>query len=148
MSGMSGILGLGYQSISFDDLPTFVNSAHSTDKSFTFYLHSSNKQSYMYAPGFDPSQNSKWQFHNVAEKKYWSLQLDSISQGSKKIDASKYLAAIDSGTSTIVGPKSIISKIIQGISVNRDCSNLASLPSITFTFNKIDYTLTADEYVI
>lgn len=50
---MSGILGLAYDSISVDDLPTFIDSSNLTDKSFTFYLHSNPDESYLNIPGLD-----------------------------------------------------------------------------------------------
>jgi len=54
-SQMSGILGLGYGSISVDKLPTFIDSANLTDKSFAFYLHSNPEKSFMTLPGFEES---------------------------------------------------------------------------------------------
>lgn len=39
VSQMSGILGLAYDTLSVDDLPTFIDASNLTDKSFTFYLH-------------------------------------------------------------------------------------------------------------
>ena len=38
-SEMSGILGLGYGSISVNHLKTFVDSSDLSDKSFAFYLN-------------------------------------------------------------------------------------------------------------
>lgn len=76
---MSGILGLGYQSISVDNLATFIDTDDLTDKSFSFYLNLNPEASYMVIPGYEESaMNSEWQFHNVAEKRYWSLQFTSM----------------------------------------------------------------------
>jgi hypothetical protein len=36
---MDGILGLGYDTISVDNLPTWLESTTLEDKSFGFYLH-------------------------------------------------------------------------------------------------------------
>ena len=55
---------------------------------------------------------------------------------------------IDSGTSLIIGPKSLIDPLIQGITVNQDCSGIDSLPDITFTIDNIDYDLSPKDYVV
>merc|ERR1712054_565289 len=68
--------------------------------------------------------------------------------GTKNIDASKYKAVIDSGTSLLVGPKEIVSPLIEGISVSSDCSNLDSNPDLTFTIDSTDYVLTPQDYVL
>jgi len=50
---MSGIIGLGYRTISTDNLDTFMDLSNLTDKSFSFYLHSNPDKSYMVMPGFE-----------------------------------------------------------------------------------------------
>mmetsp|Transcript_7433 Transcript_7433/g.12561 ORF Transcript_7433/g.12561 Transcript_7433/m.12561 type:complete len:362 (-) Transcript_7433:101-1186(-) len=147
-SQMSGILGLAYNTISVDGLPTFMDSADLQDKSFSFYLHSNPEESYMVIPGMDSENFSTIDTHKVVEEKYWALQLDSVAQGSKKIDASKYKAVIDSGTSLLVGPKEIVDPMIEGITVSADCSNLDSLPEISFTMDGTEYPLSAKDYVL
>lgn len=147
-SQMSGILGLAYSSISVDGLDTFMDLANVSDKSFAFYLKDTSEESYMTIPGMDTDGYDTIETHKVVEQKYWALQFTSIAQGTKKIDASKYKAVIDSGTSLLVGPKAIVDPLISGIDVATDCSNLDTLPDITFTIDTTDYTLTGTEYVL
>lgn len=147
-SKMSGILGLGYDTISVDGLPTFFDSYAGEDKSFSFYLKDQSEESYMVIPGMDEENYATIETHPVVQKGYWSLDLDSIAQGDKKIDASKYMAVIDSGTSLIAGPKEIVSPLIEGIKVSTDCSGLDQLPDMTFTIDQTDYVLTPNDYVL
>jgi hypothetical protein len=147
-SQMSGILGLAYNSISVDHLDTFVDLSNLTDKSFAFYLKDTSEESYMTMPGMDSEGFDVIESHKVVEEKYWALKLTSAAQGTKKIDASKYKAVIDSGTSLLVGPSAIVNELIEGISVSSDCSNLDSLPDITFTIDTTDYTLKGSDYVL
>lgn len=111
-SQMSGILGLAYKSISVDKFDTFMDLSNQKDKSFSFYLKDSAEDSYMTVPGSDTENYDTIQTHKVVEEKYWALQFTSIAQGDKKIDASKYKAVIDSGTSLLVGPKAIVDPLI------------------------------------
>jgi hypothetical protein len=147
---MSGILGLAYDSISIDKLPTFIDQSDLTDKSFAFYLHLDTEKSYMTIPGYEQeAYNGDMQFHDVAEEKYWSLRFTSMSQaGKSKIDMSNYYAVIDSGTSVIVGPSKLIDELSEGITVKRTCKGIEELPDITFTIDNIDYVLTWEDYVV
>ena len=147
-SQMSGIMGLAYDTISVDGLKTFMDNADLEDKSFSFYLKDTSEESYMVIPGMDSENFSTIDTHKVVEEKYWALQLDSIAQGDKKIDASNYKAVIDSGTSLLVGPKEIVDHMIDGISVKSDCSNLNELPMLTFTIDGTDYPLAPSDYVL
>ena len=147
-SQMSGILGLAYKSISVDGLDTFVDLSNQKDKSFSFYLHDTSADSYMVMPGMDSEGYEVIQSHKVVEEKYWALQLKTVAQGSNTIDASKYKAVIDSGTSLLVGPKAIVDPLIKGLSVKSDCSNINEMPELTFTIDDTPYTLAGSDYVL
>jgi hypothetical protein len=147
-SEMSGILGLAYSSISVDNLPTWMDQAPLTDKSFSFYLHTNPDASYMVIPGWDSENWGIIDTHPVVEQKYWALALKSVAQGTKVIDASKYKAVIDSGTSLLVGPKELVDPLIQGIRVRKDCSNVKNLPTMSFTIDSQTYTLEPSDYVL
>jgi len=148
VSKMDGILGLGYDTISVDKLPTFMESNNLTDKSFGFYLHTNPTESYMTLPGFDETGLTKIATHNVIEKTYWNINLTSAKQGDKAVDTTGFMAAIDSGTSLIVGPKKIVDPLIEGITVDKTCKGVDSLPNITLAFDGTDYVLTSEEYVL
>jgi len=110
-SQMCGILGLGYGTISVDKLPTFVDQSDLSDKSFSFVLHNNPEESYMTVPGYDETvtANAEFTYHNVIEQAYFSLKLDSVQQSGKdKISADGYKAVIDSGTSVLVGPNTLV----------------------------------------
>ena len=68
--------------------------------------------------------------------------------GGAKIDASKYKAVIDSGTSLLVGPKEIVDSLIKGITVKKDCSNIKDLPTLTFTIDSTEYALEGSDYAL
>jgi hypothetical protein len=66
-SSMSGIIGLAYNSISVDKLDTFMDLSNLQDKSFSFYLHDTQEESYMVIPGMDSENYSKIDTHKVVE---------------------------------------------------------------------------------
>lgn len=149
-SQMSGILGLAYDTISVDHLPTFVDQSNEKDKSFAFTLHSNPEASYLTMPGYDTELvgDNKFQFHNVVENRYYSLALTGLRQGSTHIPSDNFKAVIDSGTSVLVGPNTLVKPLINGITVNEDCSGLDKLPDIAFYIDNIEYSLTPNDYVL
>ena len=78
VSQMDGIIGLGYDTISVDKLPTWVESSDLPTKEFGFYLHNNPVQSYMTMGGCQTEGFTKIKEHNVIEKTYWNLSLDSV----------------------------------------------------------------------
>lgn len=55
---------------------------------------------------------------------------------------------VDSGTSLIVGSEEFVAPIVDGITVNQDCSGTDKLPNITITLDSKDYVLKSEDYVI
>jgi cathepsin D len=120
------------------------------DKSFAIYLAANPKESYMTIPGYDEElmKGRQFRYHDVVEKKYYSVNLSSVGRRDSRIDTKGYKAVIDSGTSAIIGPADMISSFVEGISVHSDCGNLSELPELIFTFDDVEYVLQPEDYVI
>lgn len=141
-SKLSGILGLAYDTISVNHLPTFLDSSSLDDKSFSFYLALNPEESFMTIPGYDEEKmkDRDFTYHNVVEKRYYSLNITSVGSAganhtARHFDTKGYKAVIDSGTSVIIGPSSIMSPLLEGISVKQDCSGIEDLPNLIFSFD-------------
>lgn len=148
VSQMDGIIGLAYDSISVDGLPTFIESSDIADKSFGFFLHDIPEQSYMTIPGMETEGLTKIATHDVIEKSYWNVNLTGMRGPNGAVDTTGIKAAIDSGTSLIIGSFDLVNPLVEGIVVNQDCSGIEELPDITFTFDQTDYVLTYNDYVV
>nr|CAD2151390.1 unnamed protein product [Meloidogyne enterolobii] len=87
---------------------------------------------------------------------YWRLSLTSVSLDSLVLSSSNASAILDTGTSLIAGPSSIINKINAKIGaqnylggwLNLNCSTLNKLPSVHFTLGGNNFTLDPADYVI
>jgi len=150
VSQMDGIIGLAFDTISVNHLPTFMSATEDLDeKSFAFYLKNNPEESYMTIPGIDEDLGlEEIATHKVIEETYWNVNFAKMTGPNGDVDVTGYKAAIDSGTSLIMGPNSLFQPLLEGITVEQDCSNLDSLPDITFTFDSTDYVLTANDYVL
>jgi len=148
VSPMDGILGLGYDSISVNGIPTWLTASDLTDKSFGFYLHNAPDDSYMTMPGFDDTGLTLIHQHDVVEQTYWNLNFTKMSGPNGDIEMTGMMAAIDSGTSLIVGDAKYIDPLIEGIVVDTYCAGVDDLPNIYFTFDDVEYELTPWDYVV
>uniref|UniRef100_A0A915NYW9 Peptidase A1 domain-containing protein n=1 Tax=Meloidogyne floridensis TaxID=298350 RepID=A0A915NYW9_9BILA len=87
---------------------------------------------------------------------YWRLSLTSVSLDSLVLSSTNASAILDTGTSLIAGPSSIINKINAKIGaqnylggwLNLNCSTLNKLPSVHFTLGGNNFTLNPADYVI
>eukprot|EP00455_Lapot_gusevi_P004392 TRINITY_DN11824_c0_g1_i1.p2 TRINITY_DN11824_c0_g1~~TRINITY_DN11824_c0_g1_i1.p2 ORF type:complete len:150 (+),score=35.34 TRINITY_DN11824_c0_g1_i1:157-606(+) len=83
---------------------------------------------------------------------YWCVSVNAIKVGSTvQPGTSGIIGVVDTGTSLIAGPPAVVNPIIAQINASTDCSNVASLPNISFTIvvdgNKThDFVLTPQEY--
>jgi len=129
---------------------TFMDLIDGDDKSFMLSLHKNPDESYMVIPGKDFSDilNNAVDTHHLAEKSGWSLELDYLQQGAQpKILSPGFMAQLETSTSLISGPKSVIGPLIDGITVNPDCSGLDTLPDIHFAIDGLSYSLSGEDYV-
>jgi hypothetical protein len=129
-------------------LPTFLESSNLDDKSFGFFLHNNPEKSYMTIPGMETEGLTKIATHKVIEKSYWNVNLTSMTGPNGKQSTTGLKAAIDSGTSLIVGSAAVIDPLVKGIVVDQKCDGVDELPNITLTFDEQDYVLTPADYVV
>jgi len=81
---------------------------------------------------------------------YWLLVADDIQVNGKSLNVCLYCSLIiDTGTSIITGPPGDVDGMIKAIgTVNPDCSNIQSLPPISFTINGNNLPLGPEFYVM
>jgi len=148
VSQLDGILGLAYGTISVNGLPTWLDSTDLDDKSFGFFLHNNPEESYMTIPGFETDGVTLRAKHDVIEQTYWNVNMVSLEGPNGVIETPGYKAAIDSGTSLIMGSNTLIEPLIAGIEVDQMCVGVELLPDIKFTFDDEVYVLTQEDYVL
>uniref|UniRef100_A0A0M3IET1 Peptidase A1 domain-containing protein n=1 Tax=Ascaris lumbricoides TaxID=6252 RepID=A0A0M3IET1_ASCLU len=170
-AAFDGVLGMAWDSISVDSIAQPMDQVFKNprckEKLFAFWLNtdeSSPNGGELTLCGID---NTRYTGHIVwvplIAEGYWQIQVDAIRVG--RIHVSGPVAAIvDTGTSLIVGPtkgvnKDIMSavfeiKIMRAMDATQlddqfmvDCSTIDSLPSIIFTLDGKDFTLTPFDYL-
>ncbi|KAL7828333.1 hypothetical protein SRHO_G00319670 [Serrasalmus rhombeus] len=157
-----GILGLAYQSIASDDAtPVFNNMVSQglvSQDLFSVYLSSNEEQGSVVIFGeIDTSYyTGDIYWIPLSSETYYQITMDSVTINGETVACSGGCQAIiDTGTSLIVGPSSDISNINSWVGATTDqygdatvsCSNIQSMPSITFTLNDYTFTIPASSYV-
>lgn len=155
---MDGLFGLAYEDIASDHVQpvfeTMYDAGVVSENLFTFYLSSTpnDETSILTLGGIDDSlYTGSITYTDVFIKSYYMIRMDEI-----VVDGHKQLlcllgclAIIDTGTSLIVGPPRHMDPILSKIgTVNADCSNLDSLPTVGFEIGGTVFNLSPEQYVL
>ncbi|XRA96643.1 cathepsin D [Pycnococcus provasolii] len=162
-----GIVGLGFDEISVDKLPTLFG-ALAAEKSlpepvisFFFGYEKTAKASQMILGGVDkdlvePGHDFHW--IDITVPGYWQIDVHGIDIGDFDACKSKKCPAIvDTGTSLVVGPPEEVREINRAIGATLNsggaasfpsCEGLDDLPTLDVTISGRTFPLTPKEYVL
>jgi len=158
-----GILGMGPAKAAIDKVPMPMDQlvAQKTleHNVFAFYLTSGGKTGSTLTLGGTDSRfyTGDFKYTKLAKAAallpYWLISASDIKVGGKSSGACGFLlgceSVVDTGTSILAGPPTAMNKIIAQIgNVSSDCSNQASLPTVTFRFGGNDFPLEPEFYVL
>lgn len=158
-----GILGMGPAKAAVDKVAMPMAQLKAQGKIsqniFSFYLSSNQSAGSTLVLGGTDQQYYTGDFSYIPVAKaaallpYWLVSASDIKVGGESIKACNFLIGcemvVDTGTSILAGPVNAVNKLIAPIgNVSEDCSNVDSLPTITFSINGHDFDLTPDFYVL
>lgn len=150
-----GILGLGWQSISVDNLPpVFTQMVNNklVDPVFAFTLKD-NADGELDFGTYDTTKLINWV--PLSNTTYWQITVDSLSYGSSSL-STVHTAIVDSGTSLIGGPTADISAFATKIGATAvvngeysiDCSKISSLEDFVVVINGQKFSIPASKYIL
>ncbi|EKX71976.1 cathepsin E, putative [Theileria equi strain WA] len=155
-----GLVGLGFPDKELESTPIFdsiIDQKLLKRNIIAFYMSKDADQPGSLSFGsVDPKYvipgHSPWWFP-VVSTDYWEIGLSSLLLGDEEVVNGKCNAAIDTGSSLISGPSSIILPLLDKIDVYEDCSNINDLPTLSFVFTdilkrNIKFDLSGPDYVI
>jgi len=158
-----GILGMGPAKAAVDTVPMPMDQLVAQGKIqhnvFAFYLASGGKTGSTLTLGGADSRFYTGDFTYTKLSKaasvlpYWMISASDIKVGGNSSGACGWVlgcqSVVDTGTSLLAGPPAAMNKLIAQVGkVEADCSNVASLPTISFNFGGHEFPLEADFYVI
>lgn len=155
-----GILGLAWESISVDKVPTVFDQLIAQklvdDHSFSFFLSqtSSHAGSVLILGGIDKNYfTGEMTYHKLTKENYWLIDVDDIKiDGTSLKPVGKTLHGIvDTGTSVLVGTADVINPIINKLQLPTqvvDCRLIADLDPLEFVIDGTTYTIAPKDYII
>ncbi|XP_043861517.1 gastricsin-like [Dromiciops gliroides] len=161
-----GILGLAYPAISSGGATTvmqgFLQENLLSAPVFAFYLsgnENSDNGGELVFGGVDSSiYTGDIYWSPVTEEAYWQIAINGFSIGGQSTGwcSEGCQAIVDTGTSLLTAPQQIFSELMQYIGAEEDengdylvsCSNIQSLPTITFNINGVNFPLPPSAYVL
>uniref|UniRef100_A0A4X2KH32 Peptidase A1 domain-containing protein n=1 Tax=Vombatus ursinus TaxID=29139 RepID=A0A4X2KH32_VOMUR len=160
-ANFDGILGLAYPAISAGEATTvmqgFLQENLLNEPVFAFYLsgdENSDNGGELTFGGVDSSlYTGDISWAPVSEEAYWQIAINGYSTGWCSDGCQ---AIVDTGTSLLTAPQSIFSELMQYIGAEEDengaylvsCSNIDSLPTLTFNINDVNFPLPPSAYVL
>jgi len=156
-----GILGMAFQNISVDHIPTvfqtLVKSGAVKENLFAFYL-GNNKPGELTLGGTDSAHyTGDLTYVPVTSDTYWETKLDGLKFGSKSATTAEKVI-LDTGTSILAGPSADVKALASQAGATPlptnpneytiDCSKAASLPDLTVTMGGKDFALKGSDYII
>jgi len=158
-----GILGLGWGSISVDNLTTvfanMIDQKAVPEPVFGFYLSgASGQDGEMTLGGLDSNHyEGDLTYVDLTSETYWETKLDGLTiNGKSQTTATKVI--LDTGTSILAGPSADVKALAASVGAKPfflnpkeytiSCSKIDTLPTITVTMGGKDFTLEGKDYVI
>lgn len=161
-----GIMGMAFQSISIDGIPTpfqdMVAQKVVDEPVFAFFLASEDNpplppltQGELIIGGTDPNHyTGELSYVPLSSETYWEITIDSLSVGSTTSTTKR--AVLDTGTSLLAGPKSDVDTIARAIGAKPflngeytvPCKSVATLPNFEVVIGGKTYSIAPKDYVI
>jgi cathepsin D len=157
-----GILGMAFNSISVDRIPTpfdlLVQQGLVTSPVFAFYLSTDpSVVGELTLGGYDSKYfTGSIHYVDLTEATYWETKQDYFKVGTTSA-TNVTRVIVDTGTSTLAGPKSDVAKIAAQIGATAVipgeeyailCAKVPNLPDIHIGLGGMDYVLHGADYVI
>lgn len=156
-----GILGMGYQSISVDNIPTIFQNMLAQkvidQPVFAFYLSDDpTVPGELDFGGIDPAHyTGDLIYVPVASQNYWTINMDDLRINGKSFTTTRK-AIIDSGTSLLAGPVADVKQIAAAVGAHAfvkgefliDCGKIKSGVPLDIVLSGQTFTLQPADYII
>eukprot|EP00746_Dinoflagellata_sp_MGD_P077514 gnl/MRDRNA2_/MRDRNA2_31092_c0_seq1.p1 gnl/MRDRNA2_/MRDRNA2_31092_c0~~gnl/MRDRNA2_/MRDRNA2_31092_c0_seq1.p1 ORF type:complete len:634 (+),score=135.94 gnl/MRDRNA2_/MRDRNA2_31092_c0_seq1:3-1904(+) len=147
-----GLLGLGFSELSMGDsfniLDTFVEKRALPSNKFSLYLDDNDGSEISFGGYKKSYAASDVVWAPVSHQAYWQVSIDDVTLNNEKRGICQGCqVAVDSGTSMLAGPSSVVKELSTQLHLNSDCSNLDELPLLGFALSGSILNLEPSDYI-
>lgn len=150
-----GVLGLGLPSLSqgpeFNLMAGLVGASNLRLPVFTVFLSDDDSESSEVSFGQIKMEHLASDIFWVDVKRdsgYWEIQIDDVTLDGKPLGLCEGChVAVDTGTSELAGPTSVVDRLARKINLSPDCSNFEDLPKLGFKIGDQLLELEPRDYV-
>jgi len=151
-----GILGLSLPQMaegpSFSILDRMVQSGAFEEPIFSVFFGNDGEQSEITFGKYEKSRMETALFWApVTTPGYWQVAMEDITLADQRLNlcsaAGHCQVAVDTGTSLLAGPSTVVDTLVEKLGVADDCSNVKSLPDIGFIVEGHILNLKPEDYV-
>jgi cathepsin D len=152
-----GILGMAWQKISVDNLPTVFDLTFAQNQvganSFSFFLTNKpdSEGSKLVLGGTNQAYfTGPLTYVPLKDTNYWLIAVENQKWGPNPVGPSNFNGIVDTGTSLLVGSGTIVNPILAkiGATQNIDCTTAASLPDYTLTIGGNSFNVPNSQYIL
>ena len=145
-------MGLGFQDLSMGqgfNIVDDIQDLHSLPRDmFSVYLSDDGVSEITFGGYKQDQLASQLLWMPVTRESYWQIGIDDITFNNKKQNlCTDCQVAVDTGTSLLAGPSSVIDALTENLQVAPDCSNFDTLPNLGFAVGDKVLNLLPDDYI-
>eukprot|EP00400_MALV-I_sp_L67-5_P000919 gene919-926_t len=151
-----GILGLSLKEMSessdFNFFQNLIDQKVLERNCFAVFFGDDNEPSEITFGSFKKERMlSKFHWVDVSVPGYWQISLEDIQVNNQKLNLcaenNGCNVAIDTGTSLLAAPSSIVEQLAESLNINEDCTNYDTLPNLGFIISGKLLSLDKSDYV-
>jgi len=147
-----GIFGLGFVDLSmapnFNILDDIKEQKVLPKPQFSVFLADTGRSEIAFG-GYNPAHAaSDFLWVDVSHESYWQIPIDDMTFNNEKTGlCTNCQVAVDTGTSMLAGPSSVIDALHEKLQLKDDCSNVNTLPNLGFAVGNKVLNLAPEDYV-
>eukprot|EP00451_Oxyrrhis_marina_P004060 CAMPEP_0204276346 /NCGR_PEP_ID=MMETSP0468-20130131/27907_1 /ASSEMBLY_ACC=CAM_ASM_000383 /TAXON_ID=2969 /ORGANISM="Oxyrrhis marina" /LENGTH=525 /DNA_ID=CAMNT_0051252933 /DNA_START=57 /DNA_END=1634 /DNA_ORIENTATION=+ len=153
-TAFDGIMGLAFQDLSmgpgFNIIDDMVSSRALHKNVFSVYLSDNGSSEIAFGGYKSANLASDILWAPVTKQSYWQVGIDDITmneQATGFCGSGGCQVAVDTGTSMLAGPSSLIDKMEKKLGLKDDCSNFNDMPRLGFAIGNKVLNLQPEDYI-
>lgn len=146
-----GVMGLGLKISDAEEFNVLKNVVgNSSEPVLGIYLSNDDDSALSFGHIETERFTGDMQWQPISDEGYWQVKMDDFQVGGKAsgiCGKEGCQTVVDTGSSMLMAPPAMVSKLEKALDVKEDCSNFDQLPTLGFTFQGHTFDLKPEDYI-